>query len=62
MDKVDMPNSVSSLNQTPIFEWCGSKNRYQKNTCFVKDWIACSNMMTNLDSIVNIIEGTYMKI
>ena len=60
-----MPTSVISLNRTPIFEWyvvwCGSKNRYQRHV-FIKDWIACSNMMTSLDSVVNIIEGTYMKI
>ena len=32
--KVDMPNSMTTLNHTPIFEcyvvWCGSKNKYQK--------------------------------
>jgi hypothetical protein len=31
---IDVPNSVTHLNQIPIFEWCvvrcGSKNGYQK--------------------------------
>ena len=32
-----MPNSVISVNLTPIFEWyvvrCGSKNGYQEDMC-----------------------------
>ena len=35
--KVDMPNSVTHLIWTPIFEWyvarCGSKNGYKKDMC-----------------------------
>ena len=36
--KVDVPNSVTYLHWTPIFEWyvdwCGSQNTYQKgDTC-----------------------------
>ena len=41
-----MPNSVAYLIQTHIIEWyvvwCSSKNECQKDTCFDKDWIACS--------------------
>ena len=44
--KVDVPNSVTYLNRTPIFEWyvdkCGSKNGYQKNMCLQKYWLSCS--------------------
>ena len=36
-DKVDVPNLVTYLEKTPIFEWnmviCDSKNRYQKVMC-----------------------------
>ena len=31
--KVDVPKLVTYLNQTPIFEWCGSKNEYPKDMC-----------------------------
>ena len=43
--KVDVPTSVSDLNQTPTVEWyvvrCGSKDRYQKDVS-KRDWITCS--------------------
>ena len=35
--KVNVPNLVTPLNWTLVFEWyvvgCGSKNGYQKDTC-----------------------------
>ena len=43
---VDMPNSITYLDQTPIFEWylvrCGSKNRYQKDMCIEEIGLTCS--------------------
>jgi hypothetical protein len=42
--KVDMPNLVSGLNRTPIFEWyvvrCGSKNGCQRRV-FKRDRTMC---------------------
>jgi hypothetical protein len=39
-----VPNSVTSLNGTPTFEYyvvsCGSKNGYQKRRLFESEWIA----------------------
>ena len=51
MNKVwGLPSSITHLNRTPIFEWyvvlCGSKKGYHKDTCLLKDWIACSNYNT----------------
>ena len=41
-----MPNSVTYLNKTPIFDWCvircGSKNGHQKKQMFKRDWTTCS--------------------
>ena len=52
-----MPNSVSDLNQTPIFEWyvvkIGSKNGYQNEACFRETRWHVENMITSLGSIVN---------
>ena len=40
-----MPNSVTYLNRTPIFEWnvvwCGSKNWISNIHLFGRDWIVC---------------------
>ena len=45
--KVDVPDSVTFLIRTPIFEWyvdwCGSKNGYQKGTC-LKDIGLCAQI------------------
>ena len=46
--RVDMPNSTTYLNQTPIFEWyvvrCGSKNIYHSrlNMCIEEIGLMCS--------------------
>ena len=47
--KVDVPNSVTFLNQTPIFEWyvmwCGSKNGSKKTRGWKKlDYVLNTNM------------------
>ena len=60
-----MPNSVTSLNQTPIFEWYvvrrGSNVEYQKGIiCLEEIGLCVHNMIIILDSIVTIIEGAYM--
>ena len=35
--------------------WCGYKNRYQNGKCLKEIKLYAHNMITNLDSIVNII-------
>jgi hypothetical protein len=60
---VDMCNLVTCLYQTPIFEWCvlwkESKNGRQKDIMCSKEIarLRAPNMLTTLDSIVNISEG-----
>ena len=59
-----MPNSVTYLDQTPIFK------RYvvivapdQKGImCFKETGLRTQNMMTILSSIANMVGGTYMTI
>ena len=45
--KIDVPNLVTCLNQTPKFERyvvrCGFKNGHQKCMCLIKDWTMHSN-------------------
>ena len=50
------------LTQIPIFEWfrCGFKNIYQKDMCSKKIGLRAQNMITILDSIINIIGRIYM--
>ena len=59
--KADVPNLVTYLYQTPIFEWyvvrCGSKNRYQNDLCLKEIGLHAQNMVTILGSTVNIIGG-----
>ena len=56
--KIDVSNSVTYLNWISIFEWyvvmCGSKNGYQKDMCLTKIGLHAHNMITILDSTVNI--------
>lgn len=62
--KVVNPHTVTFLIMTPTFEWfvilCGSKSEYHKNMCFEEIGLLALNMVTDLGSIVNIIEGTYI--
>jgi hypothetical protein len=48
--EIDVPNSDTSLHQTPIFEClvvrCGSKNGYPKKQGFERDWTTCSKYNT----------------
>jgi hypothetical protein len=57
-----VPNLVTYLNQTPIFEWCvarvGSKNGCPKDMSFEEIRLHAQNMMTILGSTMNIIGGT----
>ena len=59
--KVDVPNSVTYLNWTPILEWyvvrCGSKSRNQKDLCLEEIRLHAQNMITILGSIVYKIGG-----
>jgi hypothetical protein len=62
--KVDVPDSFTYLNQTPIFDWyvirCGSKNKYQKDMCLKESELHAQNMITILGSIViNIMGDVY---
>ena len=41
---------------------CESKNRYQKDMCWKEFGLHAQSLSTILDTIVNIIEGTYMII
>ena len=60
---VDMCNWVTCLHQTPIIEWCvvwrGSQNRHQKDVMCLKKIarLRAPNMLTTLDSTVNVIGG-----
>ena len=60
-NKVDVPNSVTYLYWTPIFEWygvwCCSKNKYQKDMCSIETGLCVLNMIIMLASIINIIGG-----
>ena len=55
--KVEVP----FLNQTSTLElhvfWCGSKNKYHKDTCLKKIRLCAQNMITNLKSMVIVIGG-----
>ena len=58
--KVDTPNLVSFLNQTPIFEWymvrCGTKNGYIKDMYSKEIGLIAHNMIAILlSSVVNTI-------
>ena len=54
-----MPNLVTSLNWTHIFECdvvrCGSKNGIQKDKCLKEIELGAQNMIIILGSIVNIV-------
>jgi hypothetical protein len=60
---IDVPNLVTYLNQTPMFEWCVvrciSINGYQNDTCVKDSGLCAQNMRTILGSIVNIIMDMY---
>ena len=68
--KVDVPDLVTSLNQTSILEWyvarCDSKDGYQKDIMQFKEiGLSGQDMITILGLTVHIIEGggrTYMTI
>ena len=53
-----MHNLITSVNWTPIFEWCmvwwGSKKEYQEEMCLTDIGLCAENMITILSSIVNI--------
>ena len=60
--KVDIPNSITYFDWTPLFEWyvvrCSSKNGDQKDMCLKEIGLHAQNMITILGSIVNISGGT----
>ena len=65
-NKRDNPYLVTFLIKTPIFEWyvlwCGFKNILQKDM-FPKNIALCvQNMITIMNSTININGGTYMTI
>ena len=61
--KVDVPNSITYFNKTPIFKWyvvrCSSKINYQKDTCLKDIGLSAQNIWI-LTSLINIIVGIYM--
>ena len=62
-----MPNLVLSLIQSPIFEWCvvwcGVKNGHPKGIMYLEEiGLFAQNMITILNSMVNLIGGTCMTI
>lgn len=56
-----MPESVTCLNQAPIFQsyavWCGSKNGYRKDFGLQEIGVRVQNMIVDLGSTANIIGG-----
>ena len=60
--KVDMPNSITSLDQTPMFESyvnkCDSNNGYQNGVCLREIGPHAQNMLSIIGSIFNIIGKT----
>ena len=63
---VDVPNLITYLTCTPIFEWyvvwCGYKNEYKKDMCLKEIGLHAQNMITILSFTINMIGGTYMTI
>jgi hypothetical protein len=56
--KVSRPYSVTHLKCSPIFECSvGSKNGSQKYTCLQEIGLRAQNVLTIIDSIVNLIGG-----
>ena len=57
--KVDVPTSMTDLNQAPIFEWivvwCDLKNKYHKHVCLKGIGLFSHNMITIMGSTINII-------
>ena len=62
--KVNVPNLVTYLDKTPIFDWCvircGSKNGHQKKKCLKEIGLHAQYLLTILGPIVSIIWGTYL--
>ena len=62
-DKVGVSDS---LHWTPVCEWylvwCGSKNGYQKDISFNRDWTVCSNYDNHIKLNIQDIWGTYLTI
>ena len=68
-EKVNGPDSVTSLNGTPMFQWfvirCGSKNRHQKDMWGKEIGLRAQNALLEFyssNSIFNIIGDTCMII
>ena len=58
---VDMPNSVTCLNRTPISKWyvvrCASQNGYSEDMCIKEIGLCAQFLEIVLGSIVHTIEG-----
>jgi hypothetical protein len=61
LHKGDMPNLITYLNYTPIFEWyivkCGSNNGYRTNMCWIIIWIHANKLIPILSSTINMAGG-----
>ena len=59
--KVDMLECNTTIIRAPIFDWyvvmCGSKTWHQKDMCLKRDLSMCSNMVSILCSMFNMIGG-----
>lgn len=59
--RVSEPISVTYLESTSVFGWCmvgcGSKNGHQVDICLEETGLCVQNMLTILDSKVNIMQG-----
>ena len=59
--KINMPNSITYLNLSPILEWCMAtcepKNGYQKGMWLKEIGLCAQNLLSILDSTININEG-----
>ena len=58
---VDVPNLITYLTCTPIFEWylvwCGYKNEYKKDMCLKEIGLHAQNMITIVSLTINMIGG-----
>ena len=64
--KIDMPDLITHLNRTPIFEWhvvwCIYQMGYQKDMPLIEIGLRDQHMISIIGSIVNMVDETYMYV